>query len=243
MSQWIQRTLASALLGSTLGVTGAAAQTMDDRIYCYVSFEELEYRPGPMDEPLVYDAELWVGGDMDRLWFKAHGEQSTRGTEGQLEAQGLYSRTVSPFWNAQVGLRLDRVYGDGPGVARGHLAAGFQGLAPYWFHVESFFFLSQSAHVSARLEAGWDMLLTQRLVLEPEVEVDLALQDVPEWGVGSGLNEVELGARLRYEFLRELAPYVGWTWSRSFGETAGMARVEGHRVSRGALVLGLHWWY
>jgi len=243
MKRWVLGGPVLALLAWVMGVVGAAAQTMDDHVYWFLSFEELEYRPGPAEEPLVYDAEMWVGGDMDRLWLKAHGEQSTLEPAGHLEAQALYSRTVSPFWNAQVGLRLDRDYGDGTGATRGHLAAGLQGLAPYWFHVESFLFLSQDADVSARLEVGWDMLFTQRLVLEPEVEVALALQDVPEWGVGSGLNQIELGARLRYEFLRELAPYVGWSWARRFGEASDLARAEGHEVSRGALVLGLHWWY
>lgn len=224
--------------------SGAGAQTMDDRIYTFVSFDELEYRPGlGGEEPVAYDGEMWIGGDYDRLWLKAHGEQSTLAGEGHLEAQALYSRAVSAFWNVQVGLRLDRRYGEGSGATRGHLAAGIQGLAPYWFHVESFLFVSQHGDVSARLEARWEMPFTQRLVLEPEVKGDLALQDVPEWGVGWGLSEVELGARLRYEIRRELAPYVGYSWSRSVGETADLARSGGREASRGSLVVGIHLWH
>ncbi len=230
---------ATALL---VAAPAARAQTMDDHVYTYVSFDELEYRPGAPGEPVGYDAELWTGGDFNRLWLKAHGEQSTLEGEGHLEAQALYSRAVSAFWNAQAGLRVDRAYGD-HSATRGLLGVGMQGLAPYWFHVESFLFVSQDGDVSARFEGGWEMLFTQRLVLEPEVEVDLALQDVPEWGVGSGLNAVELGARLRYEIVREFAPYVGVTWERRFGETADLARLAGEEVSGGSLAFGVHWWY
>lgn len=232
---------ASILLATLHGV--AEAQTMDDHIYTYVSFDELEYRPGVAgEEPLAYDGEMWIGGDYDRLWLKTHGEQSTLEREGHLEAQALYSRAVSAFWNAQAGIRVDRRYGEDAGT-RGLLAAGFQGLAPYWLHLESFLFVSRDGDVSARLEAGYEMLFTQRLILEPEMRLDAAVQDVPEWGVGSGLSEMELAARLRYEIQRELAPYLGVTWARSVGRTADLARSEGDEVSRSSFVIGLHWWY
>lgn len=219
------------------------AQVMDDHIYTYVSFDELEYVPGAPEEPVEYDGQMWIGGDYDRLWLKARGEQSTLETEGHFEGQALYSRAVSTFWNAQAGLRVDHRYRSGPNDTRGLVVVGMEGLAPYWFEVESFLFVSQDGDVSARLEASYDLFFTQRLVLEPELELNAAVQEVPAFGIGSGLNDLELAARARYEIVRELAPYVGISWTRRLGETADIARLDGRAVSDANFVAGLRWWY
>lgn len=231
------------LVAATWASDAIRAQVMDDHIYTYVSFDELEYVPGAAEEPVEYDGQMWIGGDYDRLWLKARGEQSTLETEGHLEGQALYSRAVSTFWNAQAGVRVDHRYAAGPNDTRGLVAVGMGGLAPYWFEVESFLFVSQDGDVSARLEASYDLFFTQRLVLEPEMELNGAVQEVPAFGVGSGLNDLELGARVRYEIVRELAPYVGISWTRRFGETADMARLDGRPVSDANFVAGMRWWY
>lgn len=120
---------------------------------------------------------------------------------------------------------------------------GFTGLAPYWFEVEPALFVSENGDVSARLSATYDALLTQRLVLQPRLDVNVALQDVPKFGVGSGFNNVELGLRLRYEIKREFAPYVGVTWSRQLGATADLARGTGAKVDEVRLVAGVRLWW
>ncbi len=243
---WSRR---AAAFGAAIAVTVVggssplAAQTMDDMIYTYVSFDELEYVPGASEEPVEYKGQMWIGGDFERIWFKARGEQSTLEHEGDFEGQALYSRTTSAFWNTQVGLRVDHLYGPGPGATRGHLALGVQGLAPYWFELESFLFVSHRGDVSARVEASYDLLFTQRLIVEPEFELNGAVQSVPQFGVGSGLTDFELGARVRYEIVRELAPYVGMSWVRLIGETADMARGAGAGVGNANFVAGLRWWY
>lgn len=227
-----------ALAAASAGGAGPVhAQTMDDRVYTYVAFDELEYAPGFGERPVGYDAQAWIGGDYDRLWLKARGEHSTLATEGGFEAEALYSRTVSAFWNLQAGLGVDRRYGEGTGVTRGLLAVGVEGLAPYWFEVETFLYVSHEGDVSAGLEASYELLFTQRLVLEPEVELGVAVQDVPELGVASGLDEIELAARLRYEILREFAPYVGISWVRE-RFPGGLAT-----ASDASFVAGLRWWY
>lgn len=238
----MRRVLGALFVAASLLPAGAGAQTMDDRIYTYVAFDELEYVPGTDERPVEYDGEMWIGGDYDRLWLKAQGEQSTLEGAGEIEAQALYSRAVTTFWNAQAGLRVDHHYGGEGGATRGLIAIGIEGLAPFWFEVESFVFVSREGDVSARLEASYDLLFTQRLVLEPEVELDLAVQDVPEFGVASGLDALELGARLRYEFVRELAPYVGISWTRS-RYPDGPGGAPGATVSDASLVAGLRWWY
>lgn len=230
--------LASAAAASATVAWPATAQTMDDRIYTYVAFDELEYAHGFDERPVEYDAQAWIGGDYDRLWVKARGEHSTLETEGGFEVEALYSRTVSAYWNLQSGLRLDHGYGEDEGGTRGLVVFGVEGLAPYWFEVESFVYVSHEGDVSARLEAAYELLFTQRLVLEPEIEVGLAVQEVPDFGVASGLDELELGARLRYEIVRELAPYVGISWVR---QELPEGPVES--VSDASFVAGLRWWY
>lgn len=237
------RAMGGLLAATALLASGLEAQTMDDHIYTYVAFDELEWVPGASGRPVEYDGEMWVGGDYDRLWLKAEGEQSTLGREGHVEAQALYSRATTPFWNVQAGLGVEHRYAPAGGGTRGLVTVGIQGLAPYWFETEAFLVVSHQGDVAARLEAGYELLFTQRLVLEPELELLAAVQDVPEWGIGSGLSDMELGARLRYEFAREFAPYVGISWTRRFGDTADLARAAGTPVSDADFVAGVRWWY
>ena len=222
---------------------GADMPMMKSHIMTYVGFDELEIQATGDEHALEYDGEAWIGGDFNRLWFKAAGEQSTEGSDGNVELQGLYSRAITPFWNVQTGLRLDHRYGEGPGSTRAHAALGLEGLAPYWFEMEAFVYLSDDGDASARLEASYETLLTQRLIIESEFETNLAFQDAPEFGLASGFNDVELGARMRYEFVREFAPYVGYSWSRLVGGTADLVREGGGELGGGVLVFGFHLWY
>ena len=232
-------TILAVLATASAATAGpAVAQVMDDHVYTYASFDELEYAHGFGERPVEYDGQAWIGGDYDRLWLKARGEHSTLETEGGFELEALDSRTVSAYWNLQSGLRLDRGYGEGDGVTRGLAAFGVEGLAPYWFEVEAFAYVSHEGDVSARLEASYELLFTQRLILEPEVELGLAVQDVPAFGVASGLDELELGARLRYEFVRELAPYVGISWVRQELPEGPVGS-----VSDASFVAGVRLWY
>lgn len=242
--------LFTGLLAALLGPNPAAGQRlgadmpmMQPHVYTYVSFDEMEVQATGDENAIEYDGEAWIGGDLHRIWFKAAGEQSTRGSAGDVEVQGLYSRTLTPFWNLQTGLRLDHRYGDAPGATRAHAVLGLEGLAPYWFETEAFVYLSDDGDVSARFEASYETLLSQRLIVESAFETNVAFQDVPDFALASGFNDVELGARLRYEFVREFAPYIGYSWTRSLGGTADLLRAAGTDVGHGTLVVGLHLWY
>lgn len=208
-----------------------------------VLFEVLEYVPGAADDPVRYDLEGWWGGAYNRLWFKADGEQATVKSEGGTELQLLYGRLIAPFWDAQIGLRMDVEYGDHSPQTRAFLALGVQGLAPYWFELEPSLFISQDGDVSASLSAAYDLLFTQRLVLEPRLDVGAAVQAVPEHGVGEGINDFGLGLRARYEVRREFAPYLGVSWSRRLGATADLARDVGTSVSETSIVAGVRAWW
>lgn len=229
------------VVAGLLGASPTSAQVMDDHIYGLVRLNEAEWATNEEAAPFAFDADGWVGGDYNRFWFRASGEWEGEG-EQAFEAQAVYSRLISPYFEFQTGLRLDVLDGDET-RSRSHLAAGFMGLAPYWFEVEAFLFVSQDGDVSSRLEAAYDLPFTQRLILEPEVVADLSFTDVPEFGIGAGLSALEAGARMRYEIRPEFAPYVGWVYEGGFGATADLAEAAGHTARVGTFVLGLRAWY
>ncbi len=213
----------------------------DSMIHNFLRFELLEYRAydsGPAT--LTWDFVGWTGGDYNRLWVKTEGEWRTSGERGgEAEAQLLYGRMIAPFWDFQAGVRYDLFSGAGFDRSRGFAVIGLQGLAPYRFEFEPALFISQDGDLSARLTASYDMLLTQRLVLQPRLELDAALQSAEKFGVGEGFNSVGLGLRLRYEITREFAPYIGVHWLRRFGETADISRRGGGDVDELAFVVGV----
>ena len=217
---------------------------VDDALYGLLLFDQLEYRAydGATDT-LRWDAQGWYGGDYHKLWVKTEGESTTSGSSMiDVETQLLYSRLVAPFWSLQLGLRYDLESGPGSDLSRGFGVVGFQGFAPYRFDVEPALFVSEDGDVSARLTGTTDWFVTQRTILQPRLETEVAAQDVAEVGVGKGLEYVELGLRLRHEIRREFAPYLGIEWEKLFGQTAGFARNDGENDSAFALVLGVRVW-
>jgi copper resistance protein B len=220
----------------------ASAQVMDSEIHWFALLDQLEIAPHRDGTQVNLDATGWVGGDVNRLWIRGEGDLETERSSGALQAEAFYGRLFSPYWDALVGLRVDRQWGEGT-HARAHLALGLEGVAPYWFELEPTLYVSQDGDVSGQLEAEYELLVTQRLVLQPRLEVQVAVQEVPEFGVGSGLTDLELGARLRYEIRRELAPYVGIAWHRRVGETADLARAVGADVSNVSVVAGVRIWH
>ncbi len=221
------------------------APPVDDRMrFNYVLIDRLEFNTGDTPDTFLWDAQGWYGGDRHKFWWKTEGTHQTQGpSAGEGEVQALYSRLVAPFWDFQIGLRYDRTWGPGPDRDRAFAVIGLTGLAPYWFEIEPALFVSEDGDVSARLTATYDALLTQRLILQPRLDVNAALQRVSEFGVGSGVNDVEIGLRLRYEIRREFAPYVGVTWRRALGNSADLAKVIGGETSILSVVIGGRAWF
>jgi copper resistance protein B len=185
-----------------------------------------------------WDLEAWYGGDIHRLVFKTEGE----GVEGDgaefVETQALYSRAVGRYTDFQAGLRYD-FEPDG----RAYATVSVESLLPYWFEVEAALFLSDRGDAFARLEASHDLRFTQRLILQPRIELEIAAQDVPDSRIGSGVSSAELGLRLRYEIRREFAPYIGVNFEKSFGQTADFARAAGGDDEETSFVAGLRAWF
>lgn len=211
----------------------------DQAIFSYLLVDQLEYQSTDGPNALAWEAQGWLGGDYNRVWFKTEGEKESGGSVEEAELQVLYSRLVAPYWEFQIGLRHDFE----PDPARTHAVVGVTGLAPYWFEVDAAAFLSEDGDLTARLEAEYELLLTQKLILQPLIEVNLAARDVEELGIRSGFTDLELGLRLRYEIMREFAPYVGVTWHRLLGGTADLAREEDEDVESFAMVAGFRIWY
>lgn len=205
----------------------------------FLNFDLAEYQARKGDDGFRWSAEGWYGGDIDRLTLKSEGEAVRGQGVEEAELQLLYSRAVDPYFNLQAGVRQD--LGEGPD--RTYAVLGFEDLAPYWFEVEGALFLSNKGDLLGRLGGYYDQRVTQRLILQPRTELNFAFQDSPEARIGSGLSDVEAGLRLRYEIVKEFAPYVGVEWTRKLGDTARFARAAGEDADSASLVMGVRVWF
>lgn len=203
-----------------------------------ILLDRLEYRSVRGADGYHWEGGGFIGGDIDRFAFKTQGEGERHGRLEQAEFQALYSHAIGPYFNLQTGVRHDFQLGP----QRSYAVAGVDGLAPYWFDVGAALFLSNKGDLHARVEASYDQRITQRLILQPQAELNFSAQDVPELRLGAGLSKVEMGMRLRYEIAREIAPYVGVFWERDVGATADFARLAGERRSSTGLVMGIRFW-
>ena len=216
-------------------------QVHDDQIFYQVIGDRLEQRFQQGDNALLYDMQGWVGNDYNKLWIKAEGEYNTSTDEHEETSfETLYSRNAVSFWDIQAGIRHDFLSGADD---RDFAAFGIQGLAPYWFEVEATSYISDEGDVSGILEAEYDLLLSQRLILQPRFETEVAVQDVEDYNIGSGITGFETGLRLRYEFSRKFAPYIGVSWEQNLGETKDMLEADGEQTNNTALVTGLKFWF
>ena len=186
----------------------------------------------------LWDFQGYYGGPTKRLWFKSEGEGEWGAAPEDAEVQALYAKAFAPFWDVQAGIRHDI---GGPDTT--HAVIGVQGLAPYMFEVDAALFLSTRGDVTARIEAEIDQRITQRLILQPRVEANLSAQDIPQLGVGAGLDQIEAGVRLRYEIRREFAPYVGIEQSWRTGAGADFARAGGEDPSVTSFLVGIRFWF
>lgn len=210
----------------------------DSAIHSFFLIDQLEWQDADDGSALNWDASGWIGGDIDRLWLRSEGERLNGKTE-EAELQALWGHAISPWWDVVAGVRQDFK----PGDSQTWAAVGVQGMALYNFEAEATAFIGEGGQSAARLEGDYDILLTNRLILQPTAEANFYGKNDPARGVGSGLSDTELGVRLRYEIRREFAPYVGVTWNRVYGNTADYAREEGEDRSEARLVLGLRLWF
>lgn len=190
------------------------------------------------DYASAWEAEGWWGSDINRLWLKTEGERGSDGTQhGRLEA--LWGHAWTSFWDVQLGVRQD--FGQGPN--RQWAAFGVEGLAPYWFETQATFYVGEQGRTAARFEASYELRFTQRLILQPKLELNLYGKDDPQRGISTGLSDVEAGVRLRYEFSRQFAPYVGVNWTRRFGSFDDVPGAVDLHARETTWVAGVRFWF
>ncbi|MND58351.1 Copper resistance protein B precursor [compost metagenome] len=213
-------------------------QMHDSAINSFFLLDQLEYQDADEGSTLAWDASGWIGGDINRLWVRSEGER-TNGVTEDAELQLLYGRSISPWWDVVAGVRQDFK----PESPQTWAAFGIQGMALYDFEAEATAFIGENGQTAARLEGDYDILLTNRLILQPTAEANFYGKNDPGRGVGSGLANTEVGLRLRYEIVRQFAPYIGITWNRSYGKTADFIRDEGGDVDEARFVAGIRMWF
>ena len=229
--------LAASMAAFSPGVANAAG--MDDDIYWHVQANQAEYRIGDGADVLAWQGNAWIGNDDHRLAFKTEGENPIGKRLEKAEFQFLYRKPISDFFDVNAGIRHDLR----PDPDRTYGVIGIQGLAKQFVETDANLFVSETGDVSARVEAEVDWLITQRLVLQPLVEVDMAFSEDRRIHSGAGINTVEAGLRLKYEIRREFAPYIGLHYERKFGATANFARDEGEDVDALRFVAGVSFWF
>ena len=200
--------------------------------------DRLEVQSHAGRDGYLWDIQGYYGGPTSRLWFKSEGEGAFGKRIEGAEVQALYARAIAPYWDLQAGVRQDVAGGETT-----HAVIGIQGLAPYMFEIDAAMFVSHRGDVTARVEAEVDQRITRRLILQPRAEVNLSAQNIPRLGIGSGIDAVEIGVRLRYELAREFAPYIGVEQSWRLGRSADFARLSAEDPSVTNYVVGIRFWF
>lgn len=204
-----------------------------------VVFDHLEGWDNAHGSGQSWDIDSWFGGDIHRLWLRSEGERSQSRVQ-DWSADALYGRAISPWWDFVAGVRHDNGR-QSPDLTRA--AVGFQGMAPYKFEMSAMAYLGGTRKAELAVEIEYDVLLTNRLILQPVIEASLVADDDPQRGVGKGLSSVEAGLRLRYEITRRFAPYVGFVHERVYGNTADLHRDAGAAASESRWVAGVRLWF
>lgn len=210
----------------------------DKAVNWFAVLDQLEWQNGDGRSSLSWEGSAWIGGDVNRLWLRSEGERTSGVTE-EAELQALWGHSISPWWDVVAGVRHDFK----PSTSQTWAALGVQGMALYGFEAEATAFLGENGQAAVRLEGEYDILLTNRLILQPAVEVNFHGKNDRERGIGSGLTSTEIGLRLRYELRREFAPYIGVTWNRSYGNTADYLRADGESPDDVRFVAGVRMWF
>ncbi len=235
------QTAPSPRSGNTVAAAPAMeSPVMDRQIYTHFLFNELEGRSGGNGTALRWDNEGWIGTDMNRLWLKSEGFLRN-GTVSDGDLEVYYDRPIPRlrYFDAQAGVRVD--LDSGPRRTWG--AVGVQGLAPHFFQIEPTFYFRDGGHVAGRINTSYDLLITQRLIAQPNLEMNFYSKRDPQRGLGTGLSDLDTGVRLRYEISRKFAPYIGFAYTRKFGDTATLSSQAGEPVADPTFVFGFRLWY
>lgn len=246
----IQAILTAAVFTLTIPFTAGAGQrptepgwpqpVHSNLPFSRVMLNQNELRAGNGNTTYRWEGDAWYGDNLNRAMLRTEGNWNVN-TEKfeEAETQALYSRAITRYFDLQTGLRYDFE----PSPSRGWLTFGVEGLAPMYWEIGAFVFISDGGHAASRIEGYNNLYLTQRLILQPQFEVNLYSKDDTNRGIGYGLSDLDIGLRVRYEIRREFAPYIGITYERKYGRTADFARRDGDSVDDLRLTGGIRVWF
>jgi copper resistance protein B len=218
-----------------LGGMDMSTHMQEDPLLASLRVDQLETS---RDDTVGVALRATWGGSYDRLLLRGEAEKPRDG-RGHGHGELLWSHATGPWWDRLVGVRSD--FGEGP--SRQWLALGVAGLAPYKFEIEATAYIGHSGRAAARVEAEYEILLTNRWILQPQLEANVYSRADVENALARGLSDAGFGLRLRHEFSPQFAPYVGYAWSRKFGATADLADKAGEPSSEHGWVAGLRFWF
>jgi copper resistance protein B len=227
MKKIVLNLIAMIALGQT-----AQASMEDDPLVTMFLMDRFEVLDND-ENTRVWEGSFWIGYDINKLYVYSEGEATSDGLESS-QNELVYSRAMAPFWDVQIGLAYDK--NDDASKTWGEIA--ISGLAPYYFETRAALLVNGDGNIGLRLDAEYEALLTQKLILTPSLEADLYTKDDPDLHIGSGLSNIEAGLRLRYEFIREFAPYIGVTWEKTFGNTR-----DYHPIDETSVMVGVRFWF
>lgn len=242
-SAWAQQTEPAASPSDFTARASWPVPVGDNGTFGLLLFDNLEWQRTNGADAFRWDVLGWRGGDFNRFWFKSEGLQNTSSSEGEMEVQGLYGKLVAPYFDLQAGVRVNQRRDASSTTSRAYAVVALQGLSPYRFGIEPALFVSNKGQISARFTASYDLLVSERLIFQPRLETNAAVTSDKGIGVGSGLNDAEIGFRVRYEVRREFAPYLGLTWKDSFGATRRLAAGTGAGSAHFAVAAGVRVWF
>jgi copper resistance protein B len=220
-------------------MAGDEMAAMDRSIFVHALLDQAEGRIGGGQNAFRWEGQAWIGTDYDKLWLKSEGFALGKGGVDDGRNELLYDRALTTYMDLQAGVRTDWDSGTG----RTWAALGVQGLAPLFFDYEATAYLSDGGHAALRLAASYDLLITQRLILQPQIELNFYSKADPGRMVGAGLADIDTGVRLRYEISRKFAPYIGVAYAGKFGQTAQMAKQAGDSAGALQFVFGIRSWF
>lgn len=231
LNDFCKKILLSLITIIGLGQTAHASMEDDPLVTMFLMdrFEVLDND----ENTRAWEGSFWIGYDTNKLYIYSEGEAPSDGLESS-QNELVYSRAIAPFWDAQIGLAYDK--NDDVSQTWGEIA--ISGLAPYYFETRAALLVNGDGNVGLRLDAEYEALLTQKLILTPSLEADFYTKDDPDMNLGSGLSSIEAGLRLRYEFVREFAPYIGVTWEKTFGNTR-----DYNPIDETSLMVGVRFWF
>ena len=237
MKQFFHSAALAVVLFPVLFVSAGYAQSASPTVYG-LQIEEFERRWGDQNERVnVWNADGFVGNDEVRLRWLSEGEYDDIANKFEnLENRFVAQIPVSTFFDVKGGVRLDRPKGEN----RNYGVLGLTGLAPQWFEIDADLFYSNKGKWSARFDAEYELLITNRLILTPSADINYAFSDDTGIELKSGFSSLELGARLSYDLVdRMFSPYVGVVYESKLGSTADYLRDEGEDTKSWFGVVGL----